>query len=148
MSCQADRVHDNRPKFFQGNIGSRGSSCITSIPLMEKSIYTCTRYPDPRFTTNYLADFLPSTEVFYDTTSCKHGGPWFHNSHKLYIPEYVANPGNSCSITDTTSCCGYAPKRADKGYDLTVNDYPYNNVALTGGLWNKYVFPLHSPSSV
>lgn len=112
---------------------------------------------DPRCTTLYIADYLPSTEVFYDAQSFKHGGPWFHQSTKFFVPNwgFCQSKMNSRNGDSTNRypnngviapiSCEYAPERRNKGYALTVNDYPFNNVELVGGQWPKYVYPLSHP---
>lgn len=36
---------------------------------------------------------------------------------------------------------GYQEKRPNKGYVLTVNDYPFNkSLKYSGGIWDKYVY--------
>lgn len=173
FSCQSDRANNKRFQFQQSRdslntqlnlacqiqhgekfCNIKGcNQCQGSFKINSCNIYTSCSLPDPRFMTHYISDYLPSTEVFYDTTSCKHGGPWFHQSKKLFVPLYVANPSilghcdsTKCQIKNTSLCAGYNPVRADKGYMLTVNDYPYDNVELIGGNWNQYVMPLHHPS--
>jgi hypothetical protein len=80
------------------------------------------RYPDPRFDTDYLADYR---------------GIWFQNSKVLTVPSVVLE---KC---DNLECCqpGYRQKRPDKGYDLSVDDYPLHPVKLSGGMWPDVVYP-------
>lgn len=74
--------------------------------------------PDPRYITNYSDNYK---------------GPLFFRQNKFYMPaaayEKYCNPG-------------YQPTRKDKGYSLTVNDYPFHDIQYGGPMWSKYV---HTP---
>lgn len=72
---------------------------------------------DPRFTTKY---------------SDQPDGPFFFRQHRFLLPPTVYE--QYCEP-------GYQPRRQDKGFDVTVNDYPFQNINY-GGLWSNYV---HTP---
>jgi hypothetical protein len=75
--------------------------------------------PDPRFTTNFAFD---------------HQGSWFHRStNNFQLP---------ASVNETWCRPGYQPKRDDKGYKLTVNDYPFHSIQYGGPAWSNVV---HTP---
>lgn len=75
--------------------------------------------PDPRYTTNYSD---------YDTSK----GEFFFRQNRFLLPmstqEVFCNPG-------------YQPKKEDKGYALTYNDYTFQNINY-GPSWSQYV---HTP---
>jgi hypothetical protein len=72
---------------------------------------------DPRFETDYVRQYK---------------GEWYHNQCKLYVPEVVLD-GPCCNGI----AGGYQFQRPNKGYALTVNDYPYHNVQLDAGWHDK-----------
>jgi len=84
--------------------------------------------PDPRYTTTYAATYTPpGSRWFHERTPDKNGKVNF------YLP----------ASTEETWCRpGYQPKREDKGYKLTVNDYPFHPIFHGGSLWPTVV---HTP---
>ncbi len=73
---------------------------------------------DPRFTTAYSDNYR---------------GPLFFRQNNFYLP--VAVSEEWCEP-------GYQPVRKDKGYSLTVNDYPFHSIQYGGPMWSQYV---HTP---
>lgn len=71
---------------------------------------------DPRFTTEYNSDFI---------------GHRFEHCDKFYLPAYAIEKW--CEP-------GYQPVRENKGYDLTVNDYPFHEIHYGGPEWAKFVY--------
>jgi len=86
------------------------------------------RQVDPRFETSYVADYQ---------------GVWSWRKDSMMIPSWLAEP-NCCMQDGEPVSPGYRPKRQDKGYDLTVNDYPYHRVQLRGGMWSNVVYNTNS----
>ena len=75
--------------------------------------------PDPRFATTYRADFK--------------GRPY--NTHVR--AGYITLP----SVVGELWCRpGYQPTRLNKGYELTVNDYPFHSIQYGGSLWPTVVY--------
>lgn len=75
-------------------------------------------YPDPRFTTDYSDNYK---------------GELFFRQRRFLLP--VSTQEKFCNP-------GYQPKREDKGYALTVNDYPFHDIHYGGPMWSQYV---HTP---
>lgn len=73
--------------------------------------------PDPRFTTQYSDNYK---------------GPLFFRQRQFYLP--VSTQEKWCEP-------GYMPKKQDKGYALTYNDYTFQNINY-GPSWAPYV---HTP---
>lgn len=72
---------------------------------------------DPRFTTNYSDNFQ---------------GTFSFRSNKFYMP---------AGVNEKWCEPGYQPKRQDKGFSLTINDYPFT-YNYYGPSWANYV---HTP---
>lgn len=70
-----------------------------------------TALPDPRFTTYYAEDYR---------------GVLFHRQRCMYLPS---------SVYEKWCEPGYQPKRPDKGFALTVNDYPFHPIQYGGSRW-------------
>jgi hypothetical protein len=79
---------------------------------------------DPRFHTNYQADYQ---------------GPWLQHSSRFYIPSIIADYGEYVGCGNS-QIPGYRQKRDDKGFALTINDYPFHNIYFHGGIWDEYVY--------
>lgn len=75
---------------------------------------------DPRFQTRY-ASSDPHIMYFRNVAA---------GERTLSMPPFVEE--NWCEP-------GYQPQRRDKGYALTVNDYPFHDIFYGGGLWPQYV---------
>jgi hypothetical protein len=72
--------------------------------------------PDPRYTTTYGEDFK---------------GKRFHHCDKFLMP---------ASAYEKICYPGYQPVRPDKGYQLQVNDYPFDPIHYSGVQWSKYTY--------
>ena len=70
---------------------------------------------DPRFITFYAADYK--------------GQPYFGGGRTI-VPDYAVEQ----------NCCmpGYQPTRPDKGWKLSVTDYPFHNIQMQNGLWPEF----------
>ena len=73
--------------------------------------------PDPRFTTAYSDNYK---------------GPLFFRQNTFLLPS---------SVNEVFCEPGYQPKKIDKGYALTYNDYTFHNINY-GPWWSDYV---HTP---
>ena len=71
------------------------------------------RLLDPRFTTEHYRPVAG-----------------YGRKGKFYLPQLV---------NETWCRPGYQPTRPDKGYDLTVNDYPFHNIQYGGENWARVV---------
>ncbi len=76
--------------------------------------------PDPRYTTDYASNYK---------------GTLFHSrtDGKFYVP---------AAVNEQMCRPGYQPKRPDKGYALTVNDYSFHPIQYGGSQWPTVV---HTP---
>lgn len=93
-------------------------------------------YPDPRFETDYAADYK---------------GQLFFRSNRFILPP-VAIEHDCCPMGTLTydrqpttgtyyANPGYQPSRPTKGFKLNADDYGFGNVSLVGGLWPHYTYP-------
>jgi hypothetical protein len=79
--------------------------------------------PDPRFSTLYNAEYK---------------GLLFQRQNTLFVPAFALEKW--CEP-------GYQPKKPDKGFSLTVNDYTFHNINYGGGMWPTVVHtPFKSPN--
>jgi hypothetical protein len=75
--------------------------------------------PDPRFTTAHTSD-----------------AKYNHHPQVFYLPP---------TVEEKWCRPGYQPKRPDKGFDLTVNDYPFHPIQYGGANWSQVVHtPFHT----
>ena len=78
---------------------------------------------DPRFNTDYAADYQ---------------GPWFQHATTFYIPSILVDEDEAMGCGNGR-IPGYQKPRSNKGYYLTIDDYPFHNIYHHGGIWSTVV---------
>src|SRR5437016_14352316 len=99
---------------------------VNGIDIPCRYVRFCGTCKDPRFNTEW---------------SCNDPLTLKHRFFKCPYPSSIYLPKSAVIRPKCDPEAGYQPQRRDKGYDLTVNDYPLSNVTLNGPGRTPYVYP-------
>ena len=79
--------------------------------------------PDPRFATTYRIDYKGAPYYTHFTNDPR--------TARITLPSVIG---------EVWCRPGYQPTRLNKGYELTVNDYPFHSIQYGGSLWPNVVY--------